>query len=81
MNAAKETLKSDGAWDLLSGADKIYVTSGKKILEFDPATADKEEILKRATGRTGNLRAPTLRRSRTYYIGYNEELYETYIKK
>jgi len=74
-------VKSDGAWELLASADKIYVTSGKKILEFDPAAADREEILKRATGRTGNLRAPALRRGGTYYIGYNEELYETYIKK
>ncbi|OEU51350.1 MAG: hypothetical protein BA862_01255 [Desulfobulbaceae bacterium S3730MH12] len=58
----------------------MYVTSGKKILEFEPATADREELLKRVTGRTGNLRAPALKRGDVFYIGYNDELYETLIK-
>ncbi len=80
MNAAKDTVKIDGAWDLLSGAKKIYVASGKKILEFDPATADREELLKKATGRTGNLRAPTLRKGDVFFIGYNEEMYSTLVK-
>lgn len=66
-------------WNLLGEAEKIYVTSGKKIIEFEPESAEKEDLLKRATGRTGNLRAPTLRRGTTYYIGYNDELYETLI--
>ena len=79
VNAAKDTLKRDEAWDLLAGAEKIYVTSGKKIIEFAPESAEKEELLKRATGRTGNLRAPALRRGATYYIGYNDELYETLV--
>ena len=80
VNAAKDTLKCDGIWDLLGDAEKIYVTSGKKILEFEPATADREELLKRVTGRTGNLRAPALKRGDVFYIGYNDELYETLIK-
>jgi len=80
VNAAKDTVKIDGAWGLLSGAKKIYVASGKKILEFDPATADREELLKKATGRTGNLRAPTLRKGDVFFIGYNEEMYSTLVK-
>ena len=66
---------------MLGEAEKIYVTSGKKILEFDPATADREELLTKVTGRTGNLRAPALRRGDVFYIGYNDELYETLIKE
>jgi len=81
VNAAKDTLKRDGVWDLLGDSEKIYVTSGKKILEFNPETADREELLERVTGRTGNLRAPALRRGNVFYIGYNEELYETLIKE
>ena len=81
VNAAKDTLKRDSVWGLLGEAEKIYVTSGKKILEFDPATADREEVLTRVTGRTGNLRAPALRRGDVFYIGYNDELYETLIKE
>ena len=52
------------------------MTSGKKIVEFEPETAEKEEIIKSATGRTGYLRAPTVRRGSVFYIGYNDELYE-----
>ena len=72
-------MKRDEVWDLLAGAEKIYVTSGKKIIEFEPESAEKDDLLKRATGRTGNLRAPALKRGGTYYIGYNDELYETLI--
>lgn len=60
----------------MADAKKVVVTSGKKILEYDPATADKEELLKKVTGRTGNLRAPALKRGDTLYVGYNVELYE-----
>jgi len=66
-------------WDLLADAEKIYVTSGKKIIEFEPESAERDDLLKRATGRTGNLRAPTLKRGGMYYIGYNDELYETLV--
>jgi len=81
VNAAKETLKGDAVWDVIGDAEKVYVTSGKKILEYDPGEADREEVLKRVTGRTGNLRAPTLRRGRVLYVGYNDELYGTLIRE
>ncbi len=74
-------MKRDEVWDLLAGAEKVYVTSGKKIIEFELGSAEKEEVLKRTTGRTGNLRAPALKRGAHYYIGYNEELYETLVKE
>lgn len=60
----------------MASARKIVVTSGKKILEYDPKNTDKEEMLKKVTGRTGNLRAPTLKRGNTLYVGFNVELYE-----
>lgn len=75
VNAKKDTVEKDGVLDLLKDADTIFIASGKKTLEFDPSTADMEEVLKKATGRTGNLRAPTLRIGDTFFIGFNEELY------
>ncbi len=60
MDAKRQTYTGEGAWNVVAGADKIFVASGKKIVEFDPATSNKEEMLKKITGRTGNLRAPTL---------------------
>ena len=68
-------------WNLLADAEKVYVTSGKKIIEFVPGTVEKEEVLEKATGRTGNLRAPALRRGSVFYIGYNDELYETLFRE
>ena len=55
------------------------MTSGKKIIEFVPGDVENEELLKKATGRTGNLRAPALRRGAVFYIGYNDELYKTLV--
>jgi hypothetical protein len=74
-------LKGEAVWHLIADSEKIYVTSGKKILEYDPEKADREEVLKRVTGRTGNLRAPTLRCGRVFYVGYNDELYETLVRE
>ncbi len=57
------------------------ITQLQSLSVFNPETADREELLERVTGRTGNLRAPALRRGNVFYIGYNEELYETLIKE
>lgn len=66
----------DQVWDLLSGAATVYVASGQKTLSFKPDAANKDELIKRATGRTGNLRAPALRVGDDLYIGYNQDMYE-----
>ncbi len=76
QNASKETISGDEVWDLLKDAPEIHVASGKKIIDYNSKTADKEELLKKVTGRTGNLRAPALRIGKKYYIGFNETLYE-----
>lgn len=76
VNAAKNTITSDRVWEVVGTADKIVVTSGKKILEYNPVSDDKDEILAKISGRTGNLRAPALRIGDTYYIGFNEALYQ-----
>lgn len=40
-----------------------------------PGEIGRDEILVKVTGRTGNLRAPVLRRGDVLYVGYNDELY------
>jgi len=54
----------------------VYVASGQKILSFTPDEQSREELVKKATGRTGNLRAPALRIGGVLYIGYNASMYE-----
>ena len=76
MDAKQNIYNGEEAWNVIAEASKVYVASGKKIIEFDPATADKEEMLKKITGRTGNLRAPALKRGDVFYIGYNAEIYD-----
>ncbi|MCP3888082.1 MAG: hypothetical protein GY702_04300 [Desulfobulbaceae bacterium] len=76
VNAKKEVYNGEAAWQVIASAKKVYVASGKKTLEFDPATADKEEMLKKITGRTGNLRAPALKVGDVYYVGFNQSMYE-----
>ncbi len=76
VDAKKQNFAGEDAWQVVAAADKIYVASGKSIVEFDPATAGKEEVLPKITGRTGNLRAPTLKRGNVFYVGYNATLYD-----
>lgn len=72
-------IKADGAWELFQGADSIHVGRGKKTEIFAPDAKTKDEILKVSLGRTGNLRAPTLRVGKSLYVGYNEEMYRELI--
>lgn len=78
VNASRDTVAGDAVWELVKESDKIVVASGKKLIEFTPAD-DKEEIIAKIAGRTGNLRAPALKIGNTYYIGFNEELYASRI--
>ena len=80
VDAKKEAFPGEAAWQVIVGAEKVYVAAGKKIIEFTPASADKELMLKKITGPSGNLRAPTLRRGKTFYIGFHQEMYEMLAK-
>jgi hypothetical protein len=75
VNVKDQVYNGEDAWKLVSGADKVYVASGKNIIEFDPVNDDKEEILKKITGRTGNLRAPALKRGNEFFVGFNTDMY------
>ena len=79
VEARKMKIAGEDAWNLLSGAKKIVVGKGKKVLTFDPKTDDKEEILKHCLGRTGNLRAPTLKIGDLLVVGFNDAMYEEYV--
>lgn len=75
-NAKSQTYSGEEAWQVIADASKVFVASGKKVIEFVPATADKELMLKKITGPSGNLRAPALKKGNVFYIGYNDELYD-----
>ena len=74
-DARKASLAEEEAWQGLAAAREIIVAKGKKRLVFDPRRDSRETILKETLGRSGTLRAPTLRIGDRLLVGYNDELY------
>jgi hypothetical protein len=73
--AVRETVDAKqeryGAKDLpalFKGARRIVVCKGAKVTELTPANLDPAIVL----GPTGNLRAPTARVGKDWYVGFGE---------
>jgi len=75
VNAAKEKYGEGDLEELFDGASKVLVAKGKKTLSFDPRKDDLDEIAEVVIGRSGNLRAPSIRMGKTWLVGFNEEVY------
>lgn len=74
-DARKEKLEADTVWELMGTAERIVVAKGKSVETFVPDEDDREAILKAVLGRSGSLRAPTVKTGNVFYVGYNEALY------
>lgn len=63
--------------ELAGQVSKIVAARGKNVTTIDlkKDKPDEEELLKHLLGPTGNLRAPTIRKGKTLYVGFNEEAY------
>jgi hypothetical protein len=48
---------------------------GKKVETFVPGKDEQDLMLEAIVGRSGTLRAPTLRIGNRFFIGFNENLY------
>ena len=79
VDARKNVIKAEGAWEIFQDIETLYVGRGKKTAVYTPDAESKEEILKVSLGRTGNLRAPALRAGKLMYVGYNDAMYEEMI--
>lgn len=80
INANKEKFDLDAAWELLKNAQSITTARGKKIERWNPQSDDKETILKKVMGPSGNLRAPTFRLGNDFFVGFNPELYQEHFE-
>jgi hypothetical protein len=80
VDAKRQVFPGEAAWQVIAEAEKVYVASGKKIIQFDPADADKQVMLKKITGPSGNLRAPTLRFGKIFFIGFHPQMYDNITK-
>jgi len=76
VDAKKEALPVEVVWERLQRAEKIFVGKGQKVQMYVPGLAVKDELMHDVLGRSGNLRAPTVQVGNTYYVGYNETMYE-----
>ncbi len=74
-------MTANNALDLLKGIDEMLVAKGKKILRIDlqAGRPDDEELLALMLGRSGKLRAPSLRQGKRLLVGYNADLMATLV--
>lgn len=75
-STSKVRLEARAALDLLKGVTDLYVAKGKKTVHLDLA-ADRpsdEELLGLMLGRSGTLRAPTLKSGSRLIVGFNADM-------
>ncbi len=75
VDARKEKIETEKAWELFQSATEIVVAKGKKMLSFPVNQSSREDILGATLGRSGTLRAPTIKTGNTYIVGFNDDIY------
>ena len=70
-------MDATAVWDLMGSAERIVVAKGRRVETFVPTEDTQESILKAVMGRSGSLRAPTVRSGDSFFVGFNGTLYET----
>ena len=68
-------------WERLESAESVHVAKGKRVDMFSPKDGAQDDILPAVMGRSGNLRAPTLKVGDIFYVGFNEQLYEAILTR
>lgn len=76
MRSTKDPVDGPAALALLKGITDLYVAKGKKTVHFDlkKARPSDEEILEHILGRSGTLRAPAIRKGKTFVVGFNPDI-------
>ena len=77
VNAAKERYGDKDLMRVLGDATRVVVAKGKKVIEFDLQGDPPKlsELVKACLGPSGNLRAPAIRKGKTWMIGFNPDSY------
>ncbi|MCP3876496.1 MAG: hypothetical protein GY699_25565, partial [Desulfobacteraceae bacterium] len=81
INAGKEKIGRDKAWELIKTYKDVVIGKGKKFQEFEPVEENREQILKEAIGRSGNLRAPSIKIGDKLIIGFNDDMFNKFVKQ
>jgi hypothetical protein len=53
----------------------VYVGRQKRFNKFVPSIDNRDELISQVLGRSGNLRAPTLKVGKVFLVGFSEEMY------
>ena len=80
VDARREKIDAEAAWQLLKGLKRITTAKGKKVQVWDPASDERSEILMAAMGPSGNLRAPALRVGDELVIGFSADFYAQWLR-
>jgi arsenate reductase-like glutaredoxin family protein len=73
VNARTTRYDAAGALDLARQARQVVAARRDGIHRLDPKSATQEELLLAMLGPSGHLRAPTIRRGSTLYVGFSEQ--------
>ena len=77
VDARKQKLGADDLPALFEGATRVVVARGKSFESFEPRKEEElEELLARALGRSGNLRAPAARFGKRWLVGYSDAAWD-----
>lgn len=82
VDANKDKHGRAQALALAKSASKVVVARGKSIVTFDMKkdAPDDDTLAAHVLGPTGNLRAPTIRKGKTLYVGFNEQAYQDLVR-
>ncbi len=81
VNAKKEIIIAAEAMEKVLEANRVVAAKGKKLVEFTlkggelQGDVSLEDLQKAIIGPSGNLRAPTLFRGKTWYVGFHPDMY------
>ena len=76
-DARKTRLDHADVEKLLDEVREVWVAKGKKFerIRLDSRSVDREELIRKVMGPSGNLRAPTLRMGKKLVVGFHPEMY------
>jgi|GEM_PF-82428 len=77
VNARKESIEPVAAFAMLAQVDQLHVVRGAKVYDFEitDVEAQRQKLEPFIIGRSGSLRAPTIRVGRTLIVGFEPQLY------
>ena len=69
-------MDAQAALDLLDGVTDLFVAKGKKSLHIDlrKERPSDDDLLQLMLGRSGTLRAPTLKSGKRLIVGFNADI-------